>query len=91
MSEKRWPSYATQRRSLWQRGYRHCYYCEVRLTMALNLPHTLTLDHKIPLARNGPNKPSNYVAACGKCNSEKGCMTEAEYWAIRRRRASRVA
>jgi 5-methylcytosine-specific restriction endonuclease McrA len=79
-------SYEIQRASLWRRGYRHCYYCEIRLTMARGQPHSMTLDHKIPLALGGRNKPENYVAACLPCNNAKGSMTEAEFYRWRRKR-----
>jgi 5-methylcytosine-specific restriction endonuclease McrA len=84
---KRKVSYAVQRQSLWRRKFRRCYYCELRLTLTAGKPNTMTLDHKIPLSRGGPNQPFNYVAACRPCNTEKGSLTEAEYWALRRRRA----
>lgn len=84
---KRKPSYAVQRRSLWMRKFRRCYYCELRLTLSPGKPNTMTLDHKIPLVRGGLNRPFNYVPACRACNNDKGAMTEAEYWALRRRRA----
>lgn len=80
-------SYLIQKQSLWRRGIRRCYYCEVRLTLAAGWPHTMTLDHKEPLSRGGRNSPANYVPACSPCNNEKGSMTEAEYWAVRQRRA----
>lgn len=77
-------SYKVQRVSLWNRKQRHCYYCEVRLTLTLGLPNTLTLDHKHPLSAGGADKPHNYVAACPACNNEKGSMNEAQYWQFRR-------
>ena len=77
---KRLSSYAVQRRSLWSRGHRNCYWCDQRLTMASDQPNTLTLDHKVPLARGGLNKPFNYVAACKPCNNAKGSMLEADFW-----------
>lgn len=72
-------SYELQRRSLWRRKFRHCHYCDVRLTLMPGRPHSMTLDHKIPLARGGGNKPVNYAACCGPCNNAKGAMTEAEF------------
>lgn len=88
--EQRWATYAIQRESLWRRGYRHCYYCEMRLTLARGQPHSMTLDHKIPLALGGRNRPENYVAACGPCNAAKGAMTEAEFYRWRRTLARAV-
>ena len=34
----------------------------------------LTIDHLIPLAVGGPDEITNYVSACGPCNSKKGHM-----------------
>jgi 5-methylcytosine-specific restriction endonuclease McrA len=84
---QRKPSYAKQRESLWRRGLRRCYYCELQLTMARGFPHSMTLDHKMPLSRGGRNSPENYVAACRPCNNDKGDMTLDEYLLARRRRA----
>ncbi|MGW1840355.1 HNH endonuclease [Streptomyces sp. NPDC002067] len=39
------------------------------------------LDHVIPLARGGPDAPSNVVAACRSCNASKYTHTLA-CWAI---------
>lgn len=39
----------------------------------------LTRDHVIPLARNGPNEPSNILYVCRKCNTAKAWLTLAEW------------
>lgn len=44
-----------------------CFYCASRLTRK-----TLTMDHRIPLSRNGSNWPANLVPACRFCNTSKG-------------------
>ena len=38
-----------------------------------------SLEHKIPLSRDGTNKYNNLAIACQKCNSSKGKKTEEEY------------
>lgn len=63
-----------------------CFYCseEPRLLAHINInlarmthlfPKKLqaTVDHYIPLAAGGPDKPGNYRLACKRCNSLKGC------------------
>ena len=47
-----------------ERGKHHCAYCG-RMDVPLNL------DHVIPRARGGSNRPSNLVPACIACNEEK--------------------
>lgn len=41
----------------------------------------LTVDHRVPLMRGGPNTIANILPACKSCNSRKGRRTEAEYLA----------
>lgn len=77
-------SYAIQRASLWRRGFRCCYYCEMRLTLTRGCANSMTLDHKIPLAKGGRNKPENYVAACAPCNNAKGALDLADFYRQRR-------
>jgi len=57
-------------------GWR-CAYCRIVLTMS-----TLTMDHAIPVSRNGAGWPSNLVPACKFCNSKKKTRTYTEYMAI---------
>lgn len=53
-------------------AYRHrCAYCHKR--------KPLTMDHVIPLSKDGPNTASNVVPACGSCNSRKGDRAAPEY------------
>jgi len=42
-----------------------------------------TLDHDLPISRGGTNARNNVVAACERCNGEKGATTGAEYRATR--------
>jgi len=39
----------------------------------------MTMDHKVPLYRNGTNDITNIVPACGRCNSSKGTRTAREF------------
>ena len=50
-----------------------CHYCG-RQVGAENL----TLDHVVPVARGGRSRPGNVVPCCRACNSQKGCLTQAE-------------
>lgn len=38
-----------------------------------------TLDHKLPLSREGTHKYNNLAIACGSCNCRKHSKTEQEY------------
>lgn len=38
-----------------------------------------TKDHLIPRSRGGKAEPENIVLCCGRCNSEKGALTDKEY------------
>lgn len=51
-----------------------CYLCQIPLTMK-----TLTIDHRIPLARGGSQWPANLAPCCRRCNGSKGGKTETEY------------
>lgn len=52
-----------------QRG--QCYYCPSR--------GDLVMDHVVPLARGGRHAIGNLVAACVRCNSQKGAIFVAEW------------
>lgn len=54
-----------------------CRYCKQGLDIK-----TVTIDHLIPVSRNGSNWPSNMVPACKSCNSRKHKKTYREYMAI---------
>jgi 5-methylcytosine-specific restriction endonuclease McrA len=72
-------SYRKQREALWRAGRRECHYCGLALTLARGLPESMTLDHKVPLSKGGPNHPRNYDPTCEPCNAAKGSMLEHEY------------
>lgn len=56
-----------------------CYYCNRPL-----VKREITLDHLIPLSKNGKSVESNLVICCPNCNHEKGDMTEKEYLKYKR-------
>jgi hypothetical protein len=55
-----------------ERDGRHCSYCG-----AVDVP--LNLDHFIPRARGGSNRPSNLVPACIECNEPKSTKPPEEF------------
>lgn len=61
------------RKNLLIRDNHTCSYCGKTLTEAAG-----TIDHVIPVSRNGKNVWSNVVAACGKCNKKKDDNTPDE-------------
>lgn len=67
----------SHRNWLWNSGQRHCAYCGRRLS-----PRTVTADHVKPLSRGGYDRRRNVVAACSRCNSQKGSMSVDEFRAI---------
>lgn len=63
-----------RRAALVLRGGGICYLCLEGVDVL-----TVTREHRIPLSRGGHNVQANVAAACGRCNSLKGDMTEAEF------------
>ena len=49
-----------------------CTYCDAA-------DQRLTIDHRVPISRKGPNTKENVVPACGPCNTSKGTKTEEEF------------
>lgn len=45
-----------------------------------------TIDHRIPVSKGGPNRKSNMVACCQRCNILKGDTTEEEFRKLYARR-----
>ena len=46
-----------------EKKYRACHYCEEF--------EYVTIDHKVPLSKGGPDLDSNKVMSCGACNQLK--------------------
>ncbi len=55
-----------------------CAYCDLPMGEV-----QLTVDHWIPLELGGVNDESNYLAACRKCNKDKGRMHPRD-WCLRK-------
>jgi hypothetical protein len=55
-----------------------CFYCHEPMTTPLTglppLPRDATLDHLIPRSEGGRHRFPNEVAACHRCNGERGTM-----------------
>lgn len=54
-----------------------CYYCEGKFE-----PQTLTMDHKIPIARGGVSSKNNIVACCKDCNTKKQSQSHLDFQEI---------
>ena len=61
------------RRNVFLRDEHRCQYCGRRFGV-----HNLSLDHVIPRSRGGQTTWENIVAACLKCNVQKGGRTPKE-------------
>ena len=62
---------------------RSCAYCDAENVV-------LNLDHVVPRASNGSNRPSNLVPACVPCNQRKGCRPLAEFLKRDPKRIARI-
>ena len=56
-------------------GVCYCYLCG----KIIKKQDEFSLEHEIPLSRNGQNNPSNWRPAHKKCNNDKGALTYEEY------------
>ena len=72
MNKERIPTYV--RRIVIERDGLRCVYCGVDL-----LRNEVHLDHVIPESQGGATLVSNLQVTCGKCNLEKGILTESEF------------
>lgn len=64
MSNKRYNTsyYQRIRKQVLERDYYTCHYCGQEAN---------TIDHLVPISKNGTDEAFNCVAACTKCNSSK--------------------
>ena len=83
MSKERIPF--NLRRMVIERDGLRCVYCGVDL-----LKNEVHLDHVIPESRGGPTSLNNLQVTCGKCNLEKGVLSESEFENKLRTRAIRI-
>lgn len=68
------------KKALWKKSGGKCFYCGVEMHNDSKMDETqFTLDHLIPLKDGGNNKHENFVAACRKCNSDRGSKRVAEF------------
>lgn len=57
-----------------------CYYCGLLVWWDGDNKRTSAInEHRVPLSRGGPHRPSNIVVACGRCDSLKGDLTDVEF------------
>ena len=61
------------RQKLAERDGCECFFCAVPLPV-----DELTLEHFVPVSSGGPNKLSNMVLACKRCNDDVGTMNVAD-------------
>ena len=62
------------RRKMWERENRRCGYCGMKIGFG-----EVTIDHKIPLSKGGPDCADNMVCSCRGCNLFKGDKTIEEF------------
>jgi HNH endonuclease len=60
---------------IYRRDNGQCHYCKKNLSRRVS-----TLDHKLPVTRNGANTLDNVVLSCKWCNLDKGALTDEEYY-----------
>lgn len=56
-----------------------CTYCSRPLTRDPNRSHTATVDHCLPLSRNGADHHTNWAICCSACNQAKGALSASQY------------
>jgi hypothetical protein len=61
-----------------------CAYCTISMTPSEEGPRRqrVSLDHKIPLSRDGEHAYGNTLACCYGCNSKKAGLTDDEFRAF---------
>lgn len=66
------------RETAYEKSKGRCVYCNKKLDF-----DEMTIDHLIPLNRNGTNESSNMVCSCSECNIDKGDLTLREFYFIK--------
>lgn len=63
-----------ERRAIWERENRRCGYCGLKIGI-----NEVTIDHKIPISRGGPDCLDNMICCCKGCNEYKSDRTIEEF------------
>lgn len=66
------------RENVYNKSNGKCVYCNDKMIF-----EEMTIDHLIPLNRNGTNADKNLVCSCNECNMNKGDLTLKEYYFIK--------
>ncbi len=82
MDRERPPNRAERLRMVLERDGGHCVWCRRTLDRLV----TATTEHVVPRVKGGPSWLENEVAACRRCNRERGHRTIAEWLEECRRR-----
>ena len=69
-----------RRREIFERSNSRCHYCRA----ALSLEGEWHIEHLVPRALGGNDRPINLVAACPRCNLEKSDKSALEFILLRR-------
>ena len=81
------PLYQTTLKAyVFDRDGNKCRYCGKKPTRE----NPLTKDHVVPIARSGPDRHDNIVAACRQCNMAKGSQAVEEFLKTRKKRLASV-
>lgn len=60
-----------KKRLLIERDGGHCKFCNVQLTLDINAPNQMSLDHVVPRSKGGSNDITNLQLLCRICNTAK--------------------
>lgn len=67
----------------------HCQHCGVKMTQDYPVtPYNKTIDHDVPLSRNGRHTISNITVMCFGCNSAKQARTLEEFSKVKKKMAT---
>lgn len=69
------PATTVERLDVWDKTNGRCFYCGKKLqTKYYHKRNYMTIDHIIPLSKDGPDTLDNKVPSCKSCNFLKGDM-----------------
>jgi len=73
-----------RRRLVWKKSDKTCFYCGVLMHFeGKKNDNKMTGEHLMPLSKGGTNARSNLVAACNKCNMQRGSRDLAEFAGVK--------